>query len=175
MAQAGNLKRYLDAFIGEYCPNAEVISSFGALIPAIRAPAFYEIPCAGKNWILIGDAAGHVDPLLGEGIRYAVWSAELAAEAIIEDNPAKFDILWREAYYPDFVKAIRLVRYVYNPRLIELCVMLVSRSKRFERIVTDIIASEKTYRGLKKKLVFNLPGIALDVLSTLFRARGRVP
>ncbi|MEE8471034.1 MAG: geranylgeranyl reductase family protein [Dehalococcoidia bacterium] len=173
MTQARNLKRYLDEFIREYCPNIEKLSRFGALIPAIRDPRFYEIPCSGKNWILIGDAAGHVDPILGEGIRYAIWSAELAAEAIKDENPARFDTLWRDAYYVDLVKAIRLVKYVYNPRITELCVMLVSRSKTFERIVTDIVASERTYGGLKRKVAFSLPRIALDVSSSLFRRRER--
>ncbi len=36
--------------------------------------------------LLIGDAAGLVDPLLGEGIRHAVASARLAVEAIREGN-----------------------------------------------------------------------------------------
>jgi len=41
---------------------------------------------AHKNVVLIGDAAGFVNPITGEGIYYAHKSAELAAEAIIKDH-----------------------------------------------------------------------------------------
>lgn len=171
MRQARNLTSYLNEFTEQYCPNIEKISRFRALIPAIRDPGFYDIPCSGRNWILIGDAAGHVDPISGEGIRYAIWSAELAAEAIIDGNPAKFDVLWRNAYYQDFVRAIRLFKFVYNSRLLELWVMLVSRSKTFGQIVTGIIASERTYRGLRRRVLVRLPRIFLEATSGLFKRK----
>jgi flavin-dependent dehydrogenase len=37
-----------------------------------------------RNIMLVGDAAGFADPLLGEGIFYAQRSAELASQAILE-------------------------------------------------------------------------------------------
>jgi flavin-dependent dehydrogenase len=37
---------------------------------------------AGESWLLIGDAAGFLDPLTGEGLHRALISAELAAEVI---------------------------------------------------------------------------------------------
>ncbi len=37
---------------------------------------------AGANWLLVGDAAGFLDPFTGEGIHRALVSAELAAAAI---------------------------------------------------------------------------------------------
>jgi len=40
--------------------------------------------------LLVGDAAGLVDPLLGEGIRFAMQSAEIAAQAIVQDDLAGY-------------------------------------------------------------------------------------
>jgi flavin-dependent dehydrogenase len=37
---------------------------------------------AGRGWLLVGDAAGFLDPFTGEGLHRAFASAELAAEAI---------------------------------------------------------------------------------------------
>jgi flavin-dependent dehydrogenase len=37
---------------------------------------------SGDGWLLVGDAAGFLDPLTGEGLHRALVSAELAAEAI---------------------------------------------------------------------------------------------
>lgn len=162
MKQAKNLKAHLNRFIEEYCPNMERVSAFGALVPMIRHTKFYEIPCSGEDWILIGDAAGHVDPILVEGIRYAIWSAELAAEAIIDGDSTKFDTLWRSAYYRNFIEACRLAELWYNPRVIDLIVMMASRSKSFERLLAGLVMKEQNYNGLIKNLFINLPAIALD-------------
>jgi menaquinone-9 beta-reductase len=37
---------------------------------------------AGEGWLLIGDAAGFLDPFTGEGLHRAIVSAELASEAV---------------------------------------------------------------------------------------------
>jgi flavin-dependent dehydrogenase len=39
---------------------------------------------AGDGWLLVGDAAGFLDPFTGEGLHRAVVSAQLAAEAVVE-------------------------------------------------------------------------------------------
>ncbi len=39
-----------------------------------------------KNMCLIGDAAGLIDPLTGEGIYYALMSAEKAADAFLSND-----------------------------------------------------------------------------------------
>ncbi len=155
--QAKNLKGYLDGFIDEYCPGIEKISPYGALIPAARHPGFYKLPCAGANWILIGDAAGHVDPILGEGIRYALWDAELAAEAIIDGKPKRFDSLWRQACYQDFVEACRLREFVYDPGMLERGVDLISRSETFAGIMMGIVAGTQSYSGLWGRVINSLP------------------
>ena len=41
---------------------------------------------AGKGWLLIGDAAGFLDPFTGEGLHRALVSAELAAGAILANG-----------------------------------------------------------------------------------------
>ncbi len=37
----------------------------------------------GEGWVLVGDAAGFLDPFTGEGLHRAIVSAELASEAIV--------------------------------------------------------------------------------------------
>jgi geranylgeranyl reductase family protein len=51
---------------------------------------------ATANCMLAGDAAGLVDPLNGEGIRFAIKSGRLASEAILAGNPGAYpDMVWR--------------------------------------------------------------------------------
>jgi geranylgeranyl reductase family protein len=51
---------------------------------------------AGPGWLLVGDAAGFLDPFTGEGIYRALRSGRAAAEAIVAD-PAAADARYLEA------------------------------------------------------------------------------
>ena len=54
------LKNLLDAFINSQYPEINRISRYAAMLPSVSNANFYRLPCAGPNWVLIGDAAGHV-------------------------------------------------------------------------------------------------------------------
>ncbi len=69
-----------------------------------------------KNIILIGDAAGFADPLLGEGIYYAQRSAELAAQAICDCAREGKDLDYRAQQITD--KYLRLLHEKIFPELI---------------------------------------------------------
>jgi len=51
----------------------------------------------GDRWVLIGDAAGFIDPIFSSGVFLAVFSGELAADAlhVILDEPTKAKKLFR--------------------------------------------------------------------------------
>ena len=51
---------------------------------------------AGPGWLLVGDAAGFLDPFTGEGIYRALRSGRAAAEAILDD-PGRADARYEEA------------------------------------------------------------------------------
>ncbi len=44
---------------------------------------------AGERWLMLGDAAGFIDPVFSSGVYLALESADLAAEAILCANPKK--------------------------------------------------------------------------------------
>ena len=46
--------------------------------------------------LLVGDAAGYVDALTGEGVALGLAQAEGAVAAILEDNPTAYEKHWRE-------------------------------------------------------------------------------
>ncbi len=45
--------------------------------------------------LLVGDAAGYVDALTGEGIALALAQASAAVAAIVDDDPARYELEWR--------------------------------------------------------------------------------
>ena len=74
------LKIALDRFCGEHPLTAgrEVVTRRAGLIPNRRASVIH-----GDNCLVIGDAAGLVDPVTGGGIQNALTSGSLAARACI--------------------------------------------------------------------------------------------
>jgi flavin-dependent dehydrogenase len=121
--QAHELKAELDTFIRNFYPQAEKLAEWTALIPNIKDTKTFRTPIAGSNWMLIGDAAGHVDPITGSGIVYALLGGELAAEAIVEDNPEVFNKTWIETYGHQLLRAAKLRGWVYKRPLLEFYCM----------------------------------------------------
>ncbi len=96
----------------------------------LRAPTSALLPMggavsgvAGSNWALIGDAAGCVNPLNGEGIDYGLETGRMIAEEFAE-RPVDADLssLWpallRDHYGESFSIARRLAGFVTIPRLL---------------------------------------------------------
>jgi len=47
---------------------------------------FYNLPCTGDDWALIGDAAGHVNLIVGAGICYAMKGGTLCGSALLDGD-----------------------------------------------------------------------------------------
>lgn len=78
MALRPLLDRYVQQVSDEAGAVGAVKSPRSALLPLGGAVS----GVAGPNWVLVGDAAGCVNPLTGEGIDYALETGRLAAEMI---------------------------------------------------------------------------------------------
>ena len=117
------LKNDLDAFVRKFWPHAEKTSAWTALIPNIKDSKTFRNQIAGLNWILIGDAAGHVNSITGSGIIYALLDGELAAKLIVEGHPELFNKLWIETYGQPLLRAATLRSWVYKRPVLEIYCM----------------------------------------------------
>ena len=63
---------------------------------------------AGRNWMLIGDAAACVNPLNGEGIDYGMETARLAVECLGADKD--YTLLWPDMLRREYGEAFGLAR-----------------------------------------------------------------
>jgi flavin-dependent dehydrogenase len=96
----------------------------------LRAPTSALLPMggavsnvAGANWALVGDAAGCVNPLNGEGIDYGLETGRMVAELLADlDGRDGLAVHWpallREHYGESFSIARRLAGLVTVPRLL---------------------------------------------------------
>jgi geranylgeranyl reductase family protein len=75
---------------------------------------------AGANWALVGDAAGCVNPLNGEGIDYGLETGRLLAEMLTEtdDLSLAWPALLRRHYGEAFSIARRLAGLITVPRML---------------------------------------------------------
>src|SRR3970282_733703 len=77
------LRRYTRSWIAAALPHSMARAEpYSWAIPSLSEKELAVPPPDGDRWLLLGDAAGLVDPLTREGIYYALLSGELAADAI---------------------------------------------------------------------------------------------
>ena len=102
--------------------------------------------------VLVGDAAGVVDPFTGEGIYFALRTGRMAAEAIKRAlkrgdlSAADYTRRINAEINPDFRWGALLGRMVYGaPRL---AYRIIERSDSPLRVATQLVSGESTYRRL---------------------------
>jgi flavin-dependent dehydrogenase len=110
-AQAHNLKGSFSRFVRAVSAQKNIdIEGMITQINSYRIPAGgFDRRIHGDRVLLAGDAAGFVDPFLGEGIYYAVKSGEIAADVAagaVRDMLLK--ALWRDKKL--FMEYMRTVR-----------------------------------------------------------------
>ncbi len=142
-----DLKAYYKKYL-EKLEIKEVLSekSHGFQIPITpRTDGFYR-----KNVLLIGDAAGFADPVTAEGISNALWSGELAAEAIIESelNPEKAGSLYQQKLEKELLPEIKTsqtaAKWFYSYRIIRN--MLLRKYGDYAiNFMTDIYIGSRGY------------------------------
>jgi geranylgeranyl reductase len=91
-------RRLLEWALRSWAPGASIVGRYSHAFPSIVSREGWAESRVGEGWTLVGDAAGHVDPVRGEGIIYAMWGASLLADAVIEGRPETYEDRWRDAF-----------------------------------------------------------------------------
>lgn len=89
-------------------PLPELLASFTTLAPRLRDVALSRTRGAGPlrqrstarvrgRVLLVGDAAGYVDALTGEGIAVGLAQARAAVDAVVAGEPQRYEKAWRRA------------------------------------------------------------------------------
>jgi flavin-dependent dehydrogenase len=147
---------------------------YSHLLPSLDAASWKKNRVAGEGWMAVGDAAGLVDPVTGEGLYYAIRSADLAAGALLSEavEPARQVGQYRQSLRRDFAADLefgsRLAKRVFLGRFLfgsvpARMVQFTRRSPRFSAIIQDLFAGKQPYRGLKRRLLQNLNGSLYDI------------
>jgi flavin-dependent dehydrogenase len=179
---AGALRARLEQFMAKRGIPRKEGRFYSHLLPSLDTGSWQSNRVAGEGWMAVGDSAGLVDPLTGEGLYYAIRSADLAARALLAeagDLAAKvthYRALLRHDFAADLEFGSRLAKRIFVGRFLcgavtQRMVELTRRSPRFSHIMQDLFAGRQPYASLKRRLMRNLNGSLYDIALSLKFAR----
>jgi len=170
-----NTSRILDAYLAELPEHWQIdVDPIARPIGGKLPMAFSVGPKTGRNWVLVGDAAGAVNPFNGEGIDYAYETGRLAAGAIAEALAAGDPALLAAydgalvAEYAAYHRVARIfVSAIGNPSVMRTLTTVGLRSRPLMEWVLKVMANllepeergmaEHVYVALEKAV--DLPGL----------------
>jgi geranylgeranyl reductase family protein len=124
-------------------------------IPSLSESSLDRERPAGDRWMLMGDAAGLVDPITREGIYFALQSGDIAAEAFLNEPRAADTYVERvrREIHSELVRAARIKAQFFQPRFIALLMKALARSASIRAIMADLVAGRQSYEGLRRRLL----------------------
>lgn len=127
---------------------------------------FHKSPTYGERTILIGEAAGLVNPLTGEGIDYALESAQIAAHHLIDSfeagdfsqqNLALYDQKLRDQFQRVFVFTTRIRDWYLNKPILNRLVYVANRRDELRELFTNIVlGNADAAKGLSPKTMMQI-------------------
>jgi flavin-dependent dehydrogenase len=172
---SAELRGLLEDSLPEFGLTSHGAAFYAHIIPSLTIEALRG-PFAGNGWAMVGDAAGFVDAITGEGLYYALRSAELLAQALLADAPERYAASVKSDFLPELEHAARIADRFYAGRwmagsVIERMVQLTQRSPNFRDLMRDLFAGVQEYSTLRHRLYKSLPKIAAEALvSTVWHA-----
>jgi flavin-dependent dehydrogenase len=129
---------------------------YAARIPGLEPRTWDHRHACGELWALLGDAAGFADPVTGEGIYYALRSAELFAEAYLAGSPWDYEQSWREDFGRELQRASQMRRKFYGnfwgAPFTERMIDFARGHRGIRKVLGELVAGDQGYTDLKKKL-----------------------
>jgi geranylgeranyl reductase family protein len=155
---------------------------YSHMLPSLESTGWKRNRVAGEGWLAVGDAAGLVDPITGEGIYYAMRSGDLASQVVIDDAHhliAKADayrtLLSREfaldlEFAATLAKRVFLGSFMFSTVPARM-IHFMRRSPRFRALMQDLFAGTQPYLTLRSRLLRNLNGTLQEVVMNFFLNR----
>ncbi len=118
-------------------------------------------PTFGNNFILVGDAAGHVSPISGEGIHFAMLGGRIAGQVVVESlkhddfsakRLGKYEKLWRKNFGSDLKWGLKLMKIF---------------EKRGSKSLGSGFGSDKTSVRLIGELLYGIKPVKKVILSAI--------
>jgi flavin-dependent dehydrogenase len=138
---------------------------YAHVIPSPSADPASVREIAGDGWALLGDAAALADPITGEGLYFALRSAELLADTLrAGGSPRAYAERAAGELGGDLARAAALRERFFAPAFAARMIRYARRSPAVRRVLVDLVLGDQSYRSLKRRLLRTLPAFAWDSL-----------
>jgi len=177
-APAAELRRMLEQWLDENGFGWDGARFYSHILPSFRVRTLESLEVCGDGWAMIGDSAGLVDPITGEGLYYALRSADLCAGALLAGRPDQYAALLQQEVLPELKLAARVSQRFYSGQIfgesvLERMVSLTAQSASFRDLMSELFAGIQGYRDLRARLCRMLPSVMAEGLTgTLRQMRG---
>jgi flavin-dependent dehydrogenase len=173
------LRRILESWLEDNGFPLAGASFYSHILPSFRAQTFATLEVCGQGWAMIGDSAGLVDPITGEGLYYALRSAELCASALLAGRPDQYRTALEEEVLPELRLAASVSQRFYRGRIfgdsiLDRMVSLTAQSPSIRNLMSDLFAGNQAYRDLRKRLYRILPAAMAEGLAGTMRRPWKV-
>lgn len=150
------LRRMLEEFLELRGFDRRRARFYSHVLPAPRAATLKQRGLQADGWALVGDAAGLVDPITGEGLYYALRSGELLAEALIACRPEMYERTVRQELIPELETAARFAHAFYSGsflggKVLDRMVQFTAASRRVRRLMCDVFSGAQGYVSLRRR------------------------
>jgi geranylgeranyl reductase family protein len=129
---------------------------YAARIPGLAPETLDARRAAGVDWALLGDAAGFADPVTGEGIYYALRSAELFAEGYLSGDVNSYESKWRADFGRELRRASKMRRRFYGNfwggPFTDRMIKLARSHPGIRRTLRELVTGDQGYVDLKRTL-----------------------
>ena len=129
---------------------------YAARIPGLAPETLDARRAAGDGWALLGDAAGFADPVTGEGIYYALRSAELFAGAYLSGDLKSYEERWRADFGRELRRASKMRRRFYGDfwggPFTDRMIKLARAHPGIRRTLRELVTGDQGYVDLKRTL-----------------------
>jgi flavin-dependent dehydrogenase len=171
-----SLRLRLETYLAEKGISIRKARFYAHVIPSLEKAEWRSNRVGGDRWLATGDAAGLVDPVTGEGLYYAVRSADLAADSLLahtaEAAPA-YRARLNQEFLDEMELASRLANRLYMGKFLygdvsARMIQFMRRSPTFCEIMQDLFAGTQGYVDLKSRLLRSLNGTLRELLSSTY-------
>jgi geranylgeranyl reductase family protein len=176
------LRARLEAYMDDHGISRRGAVFYSHMLPSLESGGWRRNRVAGDRWIAVGDAAGLVDPITGEGLYYAMRSGDFASRVVLNDahgiaeKAAVYRSLVAREFGLDLEFAAALSKRVFLGNFMfrsvpARMIQFMRGSPRFRVLMQDLFAGTQPYRELRSRLLRNLNGTLQEILMNFFLER----
>lgn len=153
---------------------------YAHMLPSLDPASWQQNRLSGPGWLAVGDAAGLVDPVTGEGIYYAMRSGDLAGQLLAQGRPEAYAASVRSEFGDDLAYAATLARRVYLGRFCggsntTRMLQFLRRSPRIHAVMQELFAGSISYRELRTRIRGNFQSTLAEIAINSFLRRMVTP